>query len=411
MTSSDFKPAYCHSLAMNLLGHMTDSSSFDVLCTAITEEGPGSRAKDALYPLSKRLKLLCFRTAFPFLSLFLRSKSIRIEREAVRLIGSFGCDRAFTALKEYEAEKGNDMHRDVKVALLESYYNFLWKSEVWELYAEIVARSLSTQDVPLLPPIIGIPEEFITVRWQREHFNDFLLRLLSHCDRSVLLSVLHRLSKPQKQDDPRWYPVICQLIANTPKDDMLCRAACRAIIALRLDANNLAESISAFSSDASLKSFIQHLSSSSSNENSSDDSKKVRVAYLLAKKLMDSGTRFCLAARCIMMCFPRSWVELLQKMYDDGQLHPGVQFLVLNILIGGSFPSSKRFVDELLTIEESVLRHHKEPFFRRIGLACLSLPAVSRMHKSKFADVLEVYRMDSSPWVREDALYTDCPDD
>lgn len=411
MTCSDFDPPYYHSLAMDLLGHMTDLASLNVLCTAIKEVGPDSRAKEAIYPLSKRLKLLPFSSAFSYLSLALHGKGIRIEREIVRLMGSFGCDPAFAALRKHEKERETNLHRDVKVALLESYYNFLWKCEVWEDYDEIVARNQSTQDTSLLSPIIGIPEEFITMRWQRERFNDFLLRLLSHSDRSVVLSVLHRLCCSQKQDDPRWYPVIFQIIENAQKDRMLCSAACRAIIALRIDATSLAESISVFSSDEALKAFIMYLSTSSSNKNSLDETKEVQVAYLLAKKLLDSGTRFCLAARCFMMCSPRTWVELLQKMYDAHQLHSGVQFLVLNIITKDNFSSSKNFVDELSYIEESFLRYHKEPFFRRMGLACLSLSIVERMYKSKFVDALKVYRADETPWVKEDALSTAFPDD
>lgn len=411
MTSSNFVPAYYHSLTMDLLGHMTDLASLNELCEAITENGPDSRAKDAIYPLSMRLRLLPFSSAFPHLSLALQSNGIRIEREVIRLIGSFGCDPAFAALRNYEKGKENNLHRDVHVALLESYFNFLWKHEVWEVYDAIVARNHSIQDIPLISPVIRIPEEFITMRWQRERFNDFLLRLLSHSDRTVVLSVLNRLSCSQKQDDPRWYPVIFQLIENSQKDQGLFGAACRAILALRLDANSLAESISVLSSDEALKSFIMYLSSSSTNEDSLNEAKELRVAYLLAKKLLDSGTRLCLAARCFMMCSPRTWVALLQKMNDSDQLHSGVQFLVLNIIAKRNFSRSKKFVNELLDIEESVLRNHKEPFFRRLGLACFSLLAVQKMYKSNLADVLKVYRADETPWVREDALSTSLPDD
>lgn len=410
MVAPGFDCAYSHSLAMDLLGHMADVSSLNELCVAIKEEGNDSRAKDAIFPLSRRLKKLPFETAFPYLSPVLQCNAISIQREALRLMGSFGCDAAFRRLQVYEKEKGSSLHRDVKIALLESYYNFLPKPEVWEIYAEIVARTTSSTTVDsgaaLLPPIIGIPDELLTMKWQREHFNDFILTLLSHSNRPVLLPVLERLKNPQKHEDPRWYPVITRLIESSYKDSTLCNTASEAILALRVDANQLAESVSVFSFDEALFSFVNSVSDPYVWKNNAKHERYVQVAYLLAKKLIDADRRPTLAAKCIMMCCPRVWIELLQEMSHAGQLHSGVQFLVLNIVKDEMDGNTKQFIDEVLEVEENVLRNHKEEFFRRLGLACIKLTDVQRLYESKLNQLLKIYRSDSSKWVSEEALST-----
>lgn len=413
MIKPDYECACTRSLAMDLLGRMTDLGSLRELCVAAAEDGDGSRSKIAISPLIKRIRNLPFERAFPFLHPVLQSKAIGVQKEAVRLMGNFGCDPAFVALRQFEAEKGGNLHRDVKIAILESYYNFLWKSEVWEIYEHTVTSTSSstTCDPALLPSIIGIPDDLLTMKWQREQFNHFMLTLLGHPHRSVVLSVLERLRRPQRHEDSRWYPVICQLIENAHKDSKIRDAASRTILALQVDPNELAESVSVFSSDEALKFFIETLSTSSRERGGEKYTNRGKVAHLLAQKLIAADRRLSLAARCIMMCSPSTWVELFQQLSNAGQLHSGVQFIALNTLANEMYNDKKQFIDELLEIEESILRHHKEEFFRRMGLGCILLSEVQRLYKSKFIQVLNIYRVDESKWVREDALSATCPDE
>lgn len=379
------------SCALGALGNMNDKKSMAILCKVAAEEGEKSRARDAVPPIIKRLRRLPYSKAARYFDILLASKAITVQKAAVIALGEFTAEEAFLRLQRFEETKGDDLHKDVRIALLHAYWSFMWKPEVWELYDQIARGPRAAATIALM----SIPSDYLTTSWQREHFNSLVLTLLRSEDDSVVLAALQRLHQPQVLEDSRWYPAIYHIMEQVDRL-RLQKKSCDVILSLRVPPNELTQSVSVLSSDTSLESFVSSLNSSSKH--------MTDVALALVDKLLASRRQPCLAARCVMLCSPLSWLLLFQRFQEEGLLHIGVQFTILHKLPNIS-RRGKLYAEELQQIEKGELRRHEDVFFRRLGYeVLLQLVGYNRSGwTAEYRAALKTYQDDEQRWVSDDA--------
>lgn len=394
-----YEPSYLHGLMMGMLGELYDQRSLRELCNAALEEGEDGRAKEAIQPLATRLQRLSFRTAAPLLETLLKGKSIQMQKKAVVLLAGFGTDRAYDRLVAFEREKGTQIHKDVRLALLQAYWMFLWKPEVWAYY-DTIARSSLVEEAA--KNISKIPDALLTSAWQLEHFNELMLSFLSHENRSVRRQALSQLTSPRRLEDPRWIPFIYKEMEERESEGAPS-TACEVLLQLRLvSVEEIAQTVSLFTRDRSIEVVVARLESSASYDLCEPASRECQLAAALARKLVEIRRQPVLAVRCAFLCGPGTILFTLDALVKAELLHTGVQQWVVKTLTNDVFDYSVAFIEAMNKAESEVLRHHSHPFYRRAGLAWLSNIMVSQGVPGWVA-AIQTYAADEEMWTSDDA--------
>jgi hypothetical protein len=148
-----------------------------------------SRARFAIYALRSALLQLPASEALAILKQ-VPSERVTVAKEALRLVGELGTPEAFAHLIVTDKQ---ELHRDVRIALLRALWDFLEYDQTWEIL-EAAARS---EDGVLAKALTAIPNANGSAQAQ-ERILGLTLLLLQHPDPEVRIAAIGSLYQRDK---------------------------------------------------------------------------------------------------------------------------------------------------------------------------------------------------------------------
>jgi hypothetical protein len=165
--------------ALRALGRLDETRGLKPLLSALEDD----RARVAIYAL-RRL----FLSMPPVKALYLL-KNVSLERvtvakEVVRLIGEVRTEAAHASLLEFSTQA---LHRDVRVALLRAFWDYLEYPQTWE----VLQAAARDEDPAISDGVIRIPTDRLSGISQQKLVS-LLSNLIEHPDPKVRLEVMRR---------------------------------------------------------------------------------------------------------------------------------------------------------------------------------------------------------------------------
>jgi hypothetical protein len=185
LASLSEKRAFVRERALRALGRLDNPrAAIAPLIKALGDE----RARFAIYALRSTLLQLPSSEALEILKR-VPIERVSIAKEALRLIGELGTPEAYAYLI---ATHSQELHRDLRIALLQALWNYLEYDQTWEVF-EATAGS---EDAVLVKTLCTIPSANASARTQ-ERLLQLTLRLMQHSDPAVRIAAIDSLSQRQ----------------------------------------------------------------------------------------------------------------------------------------------------------------------------------------------------------------------
>ena len=176
--SNDKRPVIAEA-AIRALGRLDAGQGLPTLIVALGDE----RARVAIYALRRAMADLPAKRVIADLRNAPMNK-VTVAKETVRLVGEFG---GTAGLEWMLSLAKQDLHRDVRIAVLRGLWDHLEHPETWVLLAEAVRNA----DGQILNGVVRIPADRLSEDSRRRLIN-LLAGLASHTDAIVRLAVLQR---------------------------------------------------------------------------------------------------------------------------------------------------------------------------------------------------------------------------
>ncbi len=165
--------------ALRALGRLDETRGLQPLLSALNDD----RARVAIYAL-RRLFL-----AMPSIKALYLLKNVSLERvtvakEVIRLIGEVRTETAHAYLLELSSQ---NLHRDVHVALLRAFWDYLEYPKTWD----VLEAAAKDQDAAVSDGVIRIPADRLSGVSQQKLVT-LLSSLIEHPDPEVRLEVMRR---------------------------------------------------------------------------------------------------------------------------------------------------------------------------------------------------------------------------
>ncbi len=202
-------------VALRLLGRLDAGQGIPTLLEALNDE----RARIAIYSLRNSLLAMPQTEALRILH-NVPLRQVTVAKEVVRLIGDLASD---TAYRELLALNVQNLHRDVRVALLRALWSFLEHNETWDIFM-LAAQS---SDVALSRGVVYIPTDGMSPRSQRQ-LATLLAQLLLHPESEVRIDALQRCTNYPVTDADHVLlaPLLQAMASPLPKE---CSSAANAV--------------------------------------------------------------------------------------------------------------------------------------------------------------------------------------
>ncbi|MGY2895551.1 hypothetical protein [Deinococcus sp. UYEF24] len=155
--------------ALRMLGRLDEGRGLPALLDTLDDD----RARISIYVLRRPLLNLPPAAALSLLLQVPQAK-VTVFKEVVRLVGELPGDAAYRALLGFSAQ---ELHRDVRIALLRGLWNHLNRPETWPLLLA-AARS---PDAALSDGLVRLPAQNVRAEFQDEYLTLFRA-LLTHPD-------------------------------------------------------------------------------------------------------------------------------------------------------------------------------------------------------------------------------------
>lgn len=175
--------------ALRALGRLDEGRGVPALLGALEDD----RARIAIYTLRRPLLDLPPDRALEHL-LNVPRERVTVLKEVVRLIGDLPGAPASQALLAFA---GQDLHRDVRVALLRALWNHLNRPETWP----VLLAGARSGDAALSDGLVRLPGQNLTGD-SRERYLELLQALLTHPEPLVRVETLHHqrpVTDPQRR--------------------------------------------------------------------------------------------------------------------------------------------------------------------------------------------------------------------
>jgi hypothetical protein len=176
--SSDKRPVIAEA-AIRALGRLDAGQGLPTLITALGDE----RARVAIYAIRRAMADLPAERVIADLRGAPMNK-VTVAKETVRLVGEFGGPAGFEWLLSCAKQ---DLHRDVRIAVLRGLWDHLDHPETWTFLAE----AAHSPDGQILNGVVRIPADRLSED-SRRRLIDLLAGLASHPDAIIRLAVLQR---------------------------------------------------------------------------------------------------------------------------------------------------------------------------------------------------------------------------
>lgn len=385
------KPAV-RDAALRALGRLDSGEGVPVLLEATRDD----RGRVAIYALRRALLSMPENRALPFL-LGVRMEKVTVAKEVVRLIGELRGEDAYRELLSIERD---ELHRDVRVALLRALWDHLERDETWP----VLDRAATSEDDAVARGVVRIPADRLSVEAQRK-LSVLLATLLRHPEPRVRVEVLERLSAlPILDSDRTLLPPLMHTLESQIGDER--RAAGSAVFSTYAgrETEPIREAVQRFRANRRvLESLISALTAQlRSNRGQLGPTTRV-VMEALEPDPLTVGIRIELGASVL------PWEEmatLLVRLAESGDLHAEALMRTVRVITGSGHAGSRADTAELGILERALWSRQDERL-RRIGLAALvGLAAPPRGWNAERLARLRAYRQDPSPLVAGAAQFT-----
>lgn len=399
---------------------------------------------DALRALTKSLQNTSSAEVVRVMEPVLMSRQVTAQKEALRLIGARGDDVAYARLVRFagerhlpmpvEADKADvatpesaaaptgaeQMHHDVRAALVGALFHFRDRAQVWAFYKAVArqgsdyvassgmegqgasAAAVSGTPSAACEAMIKIPWAQLWLPWQVCEYRHLLRQLLQHPEYPIRRAAVERLSEVPPYEDVELCTAVLAAVADM-KDNrgvvlvLRCALACTAPEA---EAATLTAIVDV-KSDALLKRLTAALAKLVESARTHDRPRLCGVVDSVITRLAAMRRQPGAVVTLIFVLDMCEWAARFVMLDAAGILHPGAAADAIRLL----HPRCGLItdVDTAITIERETLRTHPCAFVRRFGLAVLMLTRAARGRSAAYDDALATYCADSDLWVSSDA--------
>ncbi len=371
--------------ALTALGQADAGRGVAPLINALDDD----RGRVAIYALRRSLTAMPATAVFPILERAPLGK-VTVAKEVLRIAGEFHGAEAHAFLSCVSAR--DDLHEDVRIALLRALWNHLDQEEVWALF-----HSASESDrAAVARATIRIPQNGLSVQ-NLKRLSAHLTRLLRHPDAQIRRETLQRLIDAPLGDGemPLREALLSQINETDPEVAVL---AVRGLLkaCLGRDDSWLASTLSATKNAQALAAIVAAYGGEKRCGQIGLEPSAAALATGLLERHWHPGLAFHLVGSILP---PLDALAFLQRFESAGLLHPGAVQDALAVLAD---MCTAQTIGQLRDVE-TILRAEPSQALRRIGLELLC--ESTRLHGWYDAErvALQHYRADQSPWISDAA--------
>jgi hypothetical protein len=318
------------------------------------------------------------------------TKRVTVKKEIIRLAGEFAGEDSYNFLCTFT--KDDDLHPDVRIALLRALWNHLGNEEVWEYFHE-AARS---GPVALARSTIRIPQEGLSAIG-RNHLCEQLTLLLRNENAQIRTETLERLVQmPLGQAGDMMFGALADMLEDA--DPHIGQLAAESMLATYVS-TKAKELVDAFANVKRPKSFSAVVDAFRHRKYANvtalrNCAEALAYAMLEQQRLPSPGLRLML-----VMAEPPDILTFIEKTDNAGLLHPGA--VETNLSFWSKAVSS--FPQQDVSALESKLRLSQSVRLRRLGLALLIEVTDQHGWSDEHRECLENYCADTELWISEPA--------
>jgi HEAT repeat protein len=373
--------------ALRALGRLDAGQGIPTLLEALSDH----RARVAIYALRGALLAMPQYEALKLLRGVSMAR-VTVAKEVVRLIGDVASEEAYRELQELERQE--DLHRDVRVALLRAFWPYAERSETWEIFM----RAALSPDAAIARGVAHIPADGLSPQASKR-LAVLTATLLTHPEPAVRIDALTWCKQHPRTD--REHVLLPSLLrAMKSNSSTECRKAADAVYALSMqnDASLLGDAVRDLLSnrralDIAIGTYVATLRM--------NHRRLLAMTRRMLAALEEDPLTISLRLKLILSGLP--WEEVASELIRlVDQLHADVLVQTEGLIEQAiSRPDA-----DLLDLEMALWTQSDERL-RRLALAALI--AQSRQAQG-WSDAcierLQTYRDDPSPLVAEKAQFT-----
>ncbi len=366
-------------LALRALGRLDAGQGIPTLLEALDDE----RARVAIYALRAALLEMPPNRALDLLRSVPLDK-VTVAKEVVRLLGELSGGVGYAALLEMEAQ---ELHRDVRVALLRALWGHLEREETWP----ILERAARAPDPAIAAGVVRIPADRLSLQAQRR-LASLIAVLLAHSDPKVRLDTLWRLDQLPLADTEQVLAASLAASLGSGLPDEY-EAAANAILAMYVgrDAPLVGKAVESIMANRRALATMRDVLQAIIPQKRTQLLPTVRaVLAVLAGDPLTASMR----AELAIMALP--WDEVMALLCDlaaRGELHSEALMLAVVAMDDAAQRPDAGGLARL----EAAFRHSEDERLRRLGLAALEALGESRLGwNAERLALLQTYRADPS---------------
>lgn len=228
--SNDTRPVIAET-AIRGLGRLDAGQGMPILIAALGDD----RARVAIYALRRAIMALPANRVVTELRNAPLSK-VTVAKETIRLVGEFGGEAGFDWMI---AVARQDLHRDVRIAVLRGLWDHLEHPETWTILNEAACSA----DGQILNGVVRIPADRLSEN-ARGQLIELLTGLASHPDAVIRLAVLQRfIDLPLPDSQGRLLQTALTSLVAASRDERISAAQVIAANATPEDAPAIAAAV------------------------------------------------------------------------------------------------------------------------------------------------------------------------
>lgn len=380
--------------ALRALGRLDSDQGVPALMEALGDD----RARVAIYALRRALLGMPAAHALDLLRVVPMEK-VTVAKEVVRLVGEFPGDAAFSLLRQFAARP---LHRDVRVALLRSFWGHLERPEAWDAFDQAAGEA----DPALLSGVVRIPADRLSAG-SRRRLATLLVRLLAHPEPTVRLEVLRRCAAEPVGDPGRLLLARALTACRSPLPDER-QAAAQAVAAACAaeDAARVAEAVLGLAADRrALRDIVRVLQAEVPGDHSRLGPVSREVLGALAADPLTARLQVDLAVATLTGSGLADW---LADLAAADALHADALGAAIQAILSAASRPDAIGLDHL----GATLAPSPDARLRRLALAALvARSGVGAGWDSRRLARLRAFRDDPSPLVAAAAQFTFPPEE
>lgn len=391
--------------ALFTLGHLDTDEGFPILIEALQD----ARARIAIHVVRGKLLALPTEEALKIVR-GIPLDRVTVAKEVMRLIGDLPGEAAYQEL--LALEQRDDLHRDVRAALVRSISKDLKRAETWDVM-ERAARSPDAE-VALAPLLLGaqFPQEMLGRELTNRpgetiggHLLRWLALLLQHSKQAAWQRAINFCSSQALPDTEQvLLPRLLERLQTPDASSKVEAARALFLVSRASDALVIRRALEILLPQRRmLQEVLAYLSHSARNQNPPE--RLVAVVRLILEMLARDPKTASLQVQGALRYLPPAEVPgFLERLVQDGCFHADALASAMNTVNNDLYRLS---LEQLQTLE-AALASSENDHLRRLALAVLQLEA--RKQNNDWSDAmrerLRAYRADRSLLVAAAAEFT-----